>query len=277
MDEILHELRHHSAGLNCGRWDYIFSYIKKFAKKDGYLVPDRGQVTMTTPFMRAYALNCIKTCHKRGAFAMGGMAAQIPIKNDPAANEAALAKVRADKKREAEDGHDGTWVAHPGLVGIAMEEFDKVLGDKPNQIDRQRDDVTVTAADLIAVPAGEITEAGLRSNVSVGIQYIEAWISGNGCVPLYNLMEDAATAEISRTQVWQWVHNPDGKLNDGRKVTLELVRQIIGEELEKIKQEIGAERFAQGKFDGAVKIFDELVASDTLAEFLTLPAYEQLD
>ena len=277
MDEILYELRHHSAGLNCGRWDYIFSYIKKFAKKDGFLVPDRGQVSMVTPFMRAYALNCIKTCHKRGAFAMGGMAAQIPIKNDPAANEAALAKVRADKKREAEDGHDGTWVAHPGLVAIAMEEFDKVLGSKPNQIDRQRDDVHVTEADLIAVPEGKITEAGLRANISVGIQYVEAWIGGNGCVPLYNLMEDAATAEISRTQVWQWVHNPKGVLDDGRKVTIELVRALIAEELEKIKAEVGEARFANGKFDNAVKIFDELVASDVLAEFLTLPAYEQLD
>jgi len=276
MDEILYELRKHSGGLNCGRWDYIFSYIKKFAKKDEFIVPDRSQVSMTTPFMRAYSLNCIKTCHKRGTFGMGGMAAQIPIKNDPAANDAALAKVRADKQREATDGHDGTWVAHPALVAIAMEEFDKVLGDKPNQIDRQRDDVTVTAEQLIEVPKGTITEGGLRSNISVGIQYIEAWLRGVGCVPLHNLMEDAATAEISRTQVWQWVHNPNGVLDDGRKVTIELVRQLMAEELDKIKAEIGADRYDGGKFAEASKLFDELVASDSLAEFLTLGAYAQL-
>lgn len=276
MEEILYELRHHSAGLNCGRWDYIFSYIKKLAKQEAFIVPDRAQVTMTSPFMRAYALACIKACHKRGTFAMGGMAAQIPIKNDPAANEAALAKVRADKKREAEDGHDGTWVAHPGLVGIAMEEFDRVLGSKPNQIDRKRDDVSVTAADLLAIPQGKITEHGLRLNINVGIQYIEAWLRGVGCVPLHNLMEDAATAEISRAQLWQWVHHPKGVLEDGRKVTLELVRAITREELAKIRAEIGAERYDGGKFAEAAKLFDDFVASDELAEFLTLAAYEQL-
>ena len=276
MDEIMYELRHHSAGLNCGRWDYIFSYIKKFAKKTDFIVPDRGQVTMTVPFMRAYSLNCIKTCHKRGTFGMGGMAAQIPIKGDAAANDAALAKVRADKQREATDGHDGTWVAHPALVSIAMEEFDKVLGSKPNQIDRQREDVSVTAAQLIEVPQGDITEAGLRSNITVGIQYIEAWLRGVGCVPLYNLMEDAATAEISRTQVWQWVHNPKGVLKDGRKVTLDLVRQLSKEEMEKVKAEIGADKFAAGKYDEAAKMFDDLVAGDELVEFLTLPAYERM-
>ena len=275
MDEILYELRHHSAGLNCGRWDYIFSYIKKFAKKEAFLVPDRSQVTMVTPFMRAYSLLTIKTCHRRKAFAMGGMAAQIPIKNDPAANEAALEKVRQDKRREATDGHDGTWVAHPGLVQIAMEEFDKVLGEKPNQIDRQRDDVQVTAADLVEIPQGDITEQGLRTNISVGIQYIEAWLRGLGCVPLYNLMEDAATAEISRTQVWQWVHNKNAKLNDGRAITIEYVRQLIGEELEKIKGEIGEARFSSGKFDAAAQLFDDLVAKEELAEFLTLDAYKQ--
>ena len=276
-EEFLYELREHSAGLNCGRWDYIFSYIKKFAKKTEFIVPDRGQVTMVVPFMRAYSLNTIKTCHKRGAFAMGGMAAQIPIKNDPAANDAALAKVRADKQREATDGHDGTWVAHPALVSIAMEEFDKVLGSKPNQIDRQRDDINVTAEQLVEVPQGDITEGGLRSNISVGIQYIEAWLRGVGCVPLYNLMEDAATAEISRTQVWQWVHNPNGVLKDGRKVTIELVRQLITEELEKIKAEIGADRYNGGKFAEASKMFDDLVASTALEEFLTLPAYAAMD
>lgn len=277
MDEILYELRHHSAGLNCGRWDYIFSYIKKFAKLEPFLVPDRAQVTMTVPFMRAYTLLTIKTCHRRGTFAMGGMAAQIPIKNNPEANAAALEKVRKDKEREANDGHDGTWVAHPGLVSIAMEEFDKVLGSKPNQIDRQRPDVNVSAADLIQVPQGTITEAGLRNNISVGIQYIEAWLRGVGCVPLYNLMEDAATAEISRTQVWQWIHHPRAFLDDGRKVTAELVRQLTDEELAKIKSEIGEKRFAEGKFTEARRLFDELVYSDTLEEFLTLKAYNLLD
>jgi malate synthase len=274
MHEILHELRHHSGGLNCGRWDYIFSYIKKLAKKNEFLVPDRASVGMTTPFMRSYSLLCIKTCHQRGAFAMGGMAAQIPIKNDEEANNAALAKVRADKKREAEDGHDGTWVAHPALVGIAMEEFDKVLGSKPNQIDKQRDDVNVTAADLLQCPSGEITEAGLRQNISVGISYLEAWLRGVGCVPLHNLMEDAATAEISRTQLWQWVHNPNGILNDGRKVTIELVREVIAEEMNKIKSAMGEARYADSKFELASSLFDQMTASDTLDEFLTLKAYE---
>jgi len=277
MEEILYELRHHSAGLNCGRWDYIFSYIKKFAKWEDFLVPDRALVGMTTPFMRAYSLACIKACHKRGTFAMGGMAAQIPIKNDPEANEKAMAKVRADKKREAEDGHDGTWVAHPALVAIAMEEFDKVLGDKPNQIDKQRDDVTTVAADLLEIPAGEITEHGIRENIKVGVQYLEAWLNGVGCVPLYNLMEDAATAEISRTQLWQWVHNKKAVLDDGRPITLELVRAIAAEELDAIKEEVGGERFANGKYEAAAKLFDEFTANEELAEFLTLAAYEQLD
>jgi len=274
MDEILYELRHHSAGLNCGRWDYIFSFIKKFAKKEEFILPDRGTIGMTTPFMRAYSLACIKTCHKRGAFAMGGMAAQIPIKDNPAANEAALAKVRADKKREAEDGHDGTWVAHPALVGIAMEEFDKVLGDKPNQIDRQRDDVQLKAADLLQVPKGAITEKGIRENIKVGVQYLAAWLRGTGCVPLYNLMEDAATAEISRTQLWQWVHNPKGVLEDGRQVTMDLVREIAKEELEAIKSEVGEAQFNGGKYVEAAHMFDEFTANAELAEFLTLAAYE---
>src|SRR6266581_749583 len=277
MDEILYELREHSAGLNCGRWDYLFSYIKKFARKEEFIVPDRAQVTMTAPFMRAYALSCIKVCHKRGAFAMGGMAAYIPIKTDPIANEKALQKVREDKRREATDGHDGTWVAHPGLVAIAHEEFDKVLGQKSNQIDRQRDDVSFTPEQLLEVPKGSITEEGLRMNIRVGIQYIEAWLGGLGCVPLYNLMEDAATAEISRTQVWQWVHNPRGVLEDGRKVTLTLVRQITKDELEQIRQERGEQRFQQGHFPEATRLFDELVASSELEEFLTLKAYELLD
>jgi malate synthase len=275
--EILYELRDHSAGLNCGRWDYIFSYIKKLGKRPEFLVPDRVQVTMTVPFMRAYSLYVIKTCHQRGAHAMGGMAAQIPIKNDPKRNEAAINKVRADKEREAHEGHDGTWVAHPGLVPVAMEVFDKVLGDKPNQVGKQRPDVSVTAEELLAVPEGTITEAGLRQNISVGIQYIEAWLRGIGCVPLYNLMEDAATAEISRTQVWQWVHLDNARLDGGREITLELVRQMIAEELDKIRAEIGAETYDKGKFEEATRLFDDLIANDELAEFLTLKAYEQID
>jgi malate synthase len=277
MEEILYELRQHSAGLNCGRWDYIFSYIKKFARNPEFIVPDRAQVTMTTPFMRAYALACIAASHKRGAFAMGGMAAYIPIKSDAAANDGALQKVREDKRREATDGHDGTWVAHPGLVPIAKEEFDRVLGARPNQMDRLRPDVSATARQLLEVPKGTITEEGLRQNIRVGIQYIEAWLGGLGCVPLYNLMEDAATAEISRTQVWQWTHNARGVLEDGRKVTLALVRQLIQEELVRIKGERGEERFARGHFPQATKLFDDLVANETLEEFLTLKAYEQLD
>ncbi len=276
MEEILYELRHHSGGLNCGRWDYIFSFIKKFAKREDYLMPDRALVGMTTPFMRAYSLACIKTCHKRGTFAMGGMAAQIPIKNDPEANERAMTKVHTDKKREAEDGHDGTWVAHPALVAIALEEFDKVLGSKPNQIDKQRDDVTLSQADLLAVPTGAITEHGIRENIKVGVQYLEAWLSGVGCVPLYNLMEDAATAEISRTQLWQWVHNKKAVLEDGRPVTLELVRSIAKEEMDAIQAEVGEARYASGKYEAAARLFDEFTANEELAEFLTLAAYEQL-
>ncbi len=277
MAEILHELRHHSAGLNCGRWDYIFSYIKKFAKKEEFIVPDRAQVTMTTPFMRAYSLACIKECHRRNAHAMGGMAAYIPIKSDPEANEKAISKVREDKRREATEGHDGTWVAHPGLVPIAKEEFERVLGDKPHQISRQRDDVSVTPAQLVEVPKGTITEEGLRTNIRVGIQYIEAWLGGLGCVPLYNLMEDAATAEISRTQVWQWIHNPHGVLDDGRRVTIELVRELTRQELERIQRERGDERFNSGHFPDATRLFDELVASDHLEEFLTLKSYNLIN
>jgi malate synthase A len=276
MDEILYELRHHSAGLNCGRWDYLFSYIKKFARHENFIVPDRAQVTMTVPFMRAYTQLCIKTCHNRGAFAMGGMAAYIPVKTDPGANEKALQKVREDKRREATDGHDGTWVAHPGLVSIAKEEFDRVLGSKLNQIDRRRDDVAVTAEQLLEVPKGTLTEEGLRTNIRVGIQYLEAWLGGLGCVPLYNLMEDAATAEISRAQLWQWVHNPRGILEDGRKVTLSLVRDLTREELDRIRKERGDERFNNGHFAEAVQLFDQFVANEKLDEFLTLKAYERL-
>src|SRR5436190_573620 len=235
MDEILHELREHSAGLNIGRWGYIFSCIKKFRANQQFCLADRSQVTMTAPFMRAYALLLVKTCHRRGAPAMGGMAAQIPIKNDPAANEAALEKVRADKLREVTDGCDGTWVAHPGLVPIAKAVFDEHM-PRPNQYEKQRPDVIVDAQDLLDFrPEGPITEAGLRNNISVGIQYLGAWLAGNGCVPVFNLMEDAATAEISRSQIWQWMRSTKGELQDGRKVTQELFRRLLAEELAKVK------------------------------------------
>jgi malate synthase len=276
MDEILWELRDHSKGLNCGRWDYIFSYIKKFREHD-MLLPDRSQVTMTVPFMRAYSLLTIKTCHKRGTFAMGGMAAQIPVKGDKEQNEKAFAAVYADKEREAKDGHDGTWVAHPGMVATAKEAFDKYM-PQPNQIDKQRDDVNPTAQDLLAVPDGTITEAGFRNNISVGIQYLGAWLAGRGAVPVFNLMEDAATAEISRAQVWQWIHHPKGVFEDGTEVTKELFHEIMEEELEKIKNDIvGPERFEKDEFGTAAKLFSELSTRDDFVEFLTLPGYEYLD
>ncbi len=276
MDEILYELREHSAGLNCGRWDYIFSAIKKFRNIPEFIFPDRAQVTMTTHFMRSYSLLAIKTCHRRNAPAIGGMAAQIPIKNDPQANEEALGKVRADKHREATDGHDGTWVAHPGLVAIAMSEFDAVM-KTPNQIARKRDDVQVTAADLLKVPEGTITEGGLRNNVSVGLQYLESWLRGSGCVPINNLMEDAATVEIARAQIWQWIHHPKGILDDGRKITVELFRQIAREEREKVESALSEEQRAGRRFQDAAQILDEIITSDEFVEFLTLPAYRYLN
>jgi len=276
VDEILFELKDHMAGLNCGRWDYIFSFIKRFKNVPGYLFPDRSQISMTRHCMHSYSLLVIKSCHRRGTHAMGGMAAQIPIKNDPQANAVALQKVREDKTREANDGHDGTWVAHPGLVQIAKEEFDKAM-PSPNQINVLRDDVTVTANDLLKLPKGEITETGLRTNVDVGIQYMASWLSGLGCVPIYNLMEDAATAEISRAQLWQWVHHPDGVLTDGRKVTLDMFREVMDEELARIKETVGEERFTQGNFEKAARLFDEIIASQELEEFLTLKAYEYLE
>jgi malate synthase len=275
MDEILWELKDYIVGLNCGRWDYIFSFIKKFSHRPDFVLPDRAQVTMTTQFRRSYSLLVIKTCHRRGAFARGGMAAQIPIKNDPAANDIAIGKVRADKEREAGDGHDGTWVAHPGLVPIAMEVFDRLM-PTPNNLGRIREDVNVTASDLLAVPAGEITEAGLRSNVDVSIRYMAAWLGGNGCVPIHNLMEDAATAEISRAQLWQWVHH-GSVLADGRKVTLELVRQVTAEELGKIGSETGDAAFASGHYQRAATLVDELTAKDRFETFLTLTAYREID
>jgi malate synthase len=274
MDEILYELRDHSAGLNCGRWDYIFSFIKKFAEDRRAVMPDRGQVGMTAHFLRSYSLHLIQTCHRRNVHAMGGMAAQIPIRNDPAANEAAMEKVRTDKLREAGDGHDGTWVAHPGLVPIAKEIFDKQMPEA-NQIARKRQDVHVTAADLLKVPEGTITEAGLRQNLNVGIGYLEAWLRGIGCVPLYNLMEDAATAEISRAQIWQWVRH-QAKLHDGRTIDLPLCEKLLGAELEKLKASVGAEAYDRGRFGDAAQLFRDLIGAEKFPDFLTLPAYEQL-
>ena len=275
MDEILYELKEHSAGLNCGRWDYIFSFLKKFRNFDHVIFPDRAQVTMTVPNMRAYSLLAIKTCHRRNAPAIGGMAAQIPVKGDAAKNDEAFAKVRADKEREARDGHDGTWVAHPGMVSTAKEVFD-LLVEKPNQIHRKREDVQVEAKDLLQVPEGTITEAGLRTNVNVGIQYIASWLSGRGAAPINNLMEDAATAEISRAQVWQWIRHPKGILEDGRNITKELFLSIKEEELEKIKAEVGEEAFQTEHFIEAAKLFEELSLADDFADFLTNPAYEKL-
>ena len=275
MDEILYELREHSAGLNCGRWDYIFSVIKKLHNRPEYIFPDRAQVTMTTPFMRSYSLLTIRTCHHRNAPAIGGMAAQIPIKNDPAANEEALSRVRTDKHREATDGHDGTWVAHPGLVPIALEEFDAAM-KTPNQIERKREDVHVSTADLLRVPEGTITEAGLRNNISVSLQYLDSWLRGSGCVPINNLMEDAATVEISRAQIWQWTHHPKGILTDGRKITLDLFQQFMNEELARIESALGEQIYAGRRFSDAAQILDEIISSDKFFEFLTLPAYRYL-
>ncbi len=275
MDEILYQLKDHSAGLNCGRWDYIFSAIRKFRNHPDFLLPDRSEVTMTTHFMRSYSLLLIQTCHKREIHAMGGMAAQIPIKNDPEANETALAKVRADKQREVQDGHDGTWVAHPGLVAVAREIFDQHM-PSPNQIDRKRDDVQITTGDLLRVPEGQITEAGLRTNIDVGIQYLASWLSGNGCVPLYNLMEDAATAEISRAQLWQWLHNR-GTLSDGQNITPELLKKMLPEVLSSIEEDVGSQRFQNGQYALASQLLENLVNDDQFTEFLTLPAYQHLN
>ncbi|MBU9399454.1 malate synthase A [Burkholderia multivorans] len=274
MDEILYELREHSSGLNAGRWDYIFSAIKKFKNDRDFCLADRSKITMTVPFMRAYALLLLKTCHKRNAPAIGGMSALIPIKNDPEANEKAMAGVRSDKQRDATDGYDGGWVAHPGLVPIAMEEFVKVLGDKPNQIGKQRDDVQVEGKNLLDFqPEAPITEAGLRNNINVGIHYLGAWLDGNGCVPIHNLMEDAATAEISRSQVWQWIRSPKGVLDDGRKVTAELVREFAKAELENVKRSVGGNT---QPYERAAAIFEQMSTSEGFTEFLTLPLYEEI-
>lgn len=271
MDEILFELRAHMAGLNCGRWDYIFSFIKTLRANPAYVLPDRAQVVMGKAFLRAYSQLLIKTCHRRGAFAMGGMAAQIPIKNNPEANAAAFAKVRADKEREAGDGHDGTWVAHPDLVPVAMEVFDRLMPG-PNQLHRLREDVTTTAADLVEIHQGSKTEAGLRENIRVGVQYIEGWLRGRGAVPIYNLMEDAATAEISRTQIWQWLHF-GATLDTGAIVTPAFVETCIEEEMARVRGEVGEEAFAGGRFGDALALFKRLIFAETLDAFLTIPAY----
>jgi malate synthase len=277
MDEILYELRDHSAGLNAGRWDYIFSCIKKFQHSRDFCLADRALVTMTTHFMQSYAELLVKTCHRRNIHAMGGMAAQIPVKNDEAANREAFAKVKADKEREATIGHDGTWVAHPGLVPVAKEAFDRLM-PAPNQIAaKKRNDVKVIGDDLLRFePETPITENGLRLNINVAIQYIGAWLAGQGAVPIFNLMEDAATAEISRSQVWQWIRSPKGKLDDGRKVTKEMVAGMIPEELVKIREYLGP-AYGEGRYEEASKIFADLVNNDAFVEFLTLPAYERID
>jgi malate synthase len=269
MEEILHELRDHAAGLNAGRWDYIFSVIKKLGLRDGDILPDRAQVTMAVPFMRAYAQQLVRACHRHGAHAIGGMAAFIPSRRDAEVNRVALERVREDKEREAGDGFDGTWVAHPDLVPVATEIFDRVLGDRPNQKDRQREDVPVEAAGLLglAIPGGAITEAGLRNNVAVGLQYVAAWLDGLGAVAIYNLMEDAATAEISRAQLWQWIHR-GATLDDGRPVTAELYAQVRDEELGKLG--------GGGRLPEAAELLDQLVLAPEFREFLTLPAYERL-
>ena len=274
MDEILYELREHSAGLNCGRWDYIFSFIKKFRNRADFLLPDRASVTMERHFLKSYVDLLIRTCHRRGAHAMGGMAAQIPIRDDSQANEAAMARVREDKLREARAGHDGTWIAHPGLARIAREAFDALMPG-PNQLDVLRADVNVSARDLLTVPEGAITEEGLRACIRVGVQYLESWLRGNGCVPLYHLMEDAATAEICRAQLWQWLHH-GARTSDGQPVSVERFDRLLSEELGRIHDEVGAARLTNGVFPSAARLFEQMIKRETFDEFLTLPAYELL-
>ncbi len=277
MDEILYELREHSAGLNAGRWDYIFSAIKKFRNRPEISFPDRSQVTMTVPFMRAYTELLVRTCHRRGAHAMGGMAAFIPSRKDPKINETAFAKVREDKVREATDGFDGTWVAHPDLVPVAREVFDQILGERPNQIDRRREDVHVTADDLLNLKVwGKVTEQGVRTNISVGILYLESWLRGVGAAAIYNLMEDAATAEISRSQIWQWVRQGVRIEEKGPQITPALVRLLIDEEMEKIRQQVGEEAYRRGRFEEARRLFEQVALGEAFVEFLTIPAYEQI-
>jgi malate synthase len=278
MEEILYELRDHSSGLNAGRWDYIFSIIKKFRNRPDFVLPDRAQVTMTVPFMRAYTELLVKTCHRRGAHAMGGMAAFIPSRRDAEVNRVALAKVKEDKDREAQAGFDGTWVAHPDLVPTATEAFDKVLGGRPNQLEKQRPEVAVTSAQLIdmKVPDGSITENGLRLDVSVGIQYIESWLRGVGAAAINNLMEDVATAEISRSQVWQWIRH-SSRLSEGPRVSDDLVREIADDELAKVRERLGEELWAKGRFAEARKVFEEVALSESFPAFLTLVAQRHID
>ncbi|MGH8167179.1 MAG: malate synthase A, partial [Woeseiaceae bacterium] len=276
IDEILYELKDYIVGQNCGRWDYIFSFIKKFRKYPEFVLPDRSEVTMLTHFLRSYSRLVIQTCHRRGAYAIGGMAAQIPIKDDPEANQRALAKVRADKEREVQDGHDGTWVAHPALVALATEIFDAHMPG-PHQLDRLRDDDHVEAADLLQVAKGKITERGLRDNINIGVQYMAAWLGGNGCVPINNLMEDAATAEISRAQVWQWVHHETGILDEGRNVTYDYFKALLGEEMENIRASVGEANFDNGHYRRAAELMDRITQQERFAPFLTLEAYADLD
>lgn len=275
MDEILYELKEHSAGLNCGRWDYIFSFIKKFRNREDVILPDRSAVTMTVPNMRAYSLLAIQTCHKRNVHAIGGMAAQIPAKDKPEINEAAFAKIREDKEREVKDGHDGTWIAHPGMIQTALDVFNQHM-PSANQIHRKREDVKVEEKDLLEVPQGRITEAGVRTNISAGIRYLASWLSGRGAAPIDHLMEDAATAEISRAQLWQWIRHPKGVLDDGRKVNAEMVKMMKEEEMQKIFEEAGIEHFRSGRFEEAGQLFEQLILDDEFAEFLTIPAYEKI-
>lgn len=276
IDEILYELRDHIVGMNCGRWDYIFSFIKKFNRYAEFVLPDRSEVTMTAHFLRSYSRLVIKTCHRRNAYAIGGMAAQIPIKSDPEANERAIAKVRADKEREVADGHDGTWVAHPGLVPVAMEVFNAGMPG-PNQISQKRDDVNIVAADLLQVAKGKITEAGMRENISVSLQYLAAWLGGNGCVPINNLMEDAATAEISRAQLWQWVHHATGILDEGTNISYDFFKILLREEMDKIREITGHDKFAAGHYRPAAKLLNQLTQADQFTEFLTSVAYQDID
>ena len=274
MDEILFELKEHSVGLNCGRWDYIFSFIKKFRNHADFILPDRSMVTMDCHFLKSYVNLLVQTCHKRGAHAMGGMAAQIPIKNNPIANENALQRVKNDKEREAKAGHDGTWIAHPGLAPIALEAFDAFMPNE-NQINISKKSISINSNDLLKVPKGKITENGIRTNLRVGIQYVAAWLSGNGCVPLYNLMEDAATAEISRAQLWQWTHH-DSMLDNGINITPTLINKLKEEEMKIIKSEVGKEKFDNGKYHQACDLFISMINNDDFDEFLTIPAYNKL-
>lgn len=276
IDEILYELKDHIVGLNCGRWDYIFSFIKKFNQYAEFTFPDRSEVTMESHFLRSYSQLVIKTCHRRKAYAIGGMAAQIPIKNDPEANEIAMGKVRADKEREVADGHDGTWVAHPALVPLAMEIFDAHMTES-NQLHRLREDVQVSAEDLLQVVKGKITAEGLRSNINIAVRYMAAWLGGQGCVPIDNLMEDAATAEISRAQVWQWVHHETGVLDEGRNITYAYFKALLREEMEKIRDQVGADVFDQGHFRQAAQLMDEITGKNQFVQFLTSEAYQYID